>query len=54
MGNWKAYRQAGKPLELFDLAMDPYEKNDLASAKPDVVAKMKSAIKEAHKPLTLQ
>ncbi len=54
MGNWKAYRQAGKPLELFNLAMDPYEKNDLASAKPDLVAKMKSAIKEAHKPLPLQ
>ena len=54
MGNWKAYRQAGKPLELFNLAMDPYEKNDLASSKPDLVAKMKSAIKEAHKPLPLQ
>ena len=54
MGDWKAYRQVGKPLELFNLAMDPYEKNDLASANPDLVAKMKAVIKEAHKPLPTQ
>ncbi len=54
MGDWKAYRQAGKPLELFNLAKDPYEKNDLARAKPDLVSKMKAVIKEAHKPLPAQ
>jgi len=54
MGNWKAYRQAGKPLELFNLAEDPYEKRDLAEVKPDLVAKMKAVIKEAHQPLHTQ
>jgi hypothetical protein len=41
-------------LELFNLAKDPYEKNDLAGAKPDLVAKMKAVIKEAHQPLPTQ
>ena len=54
MGDWKAYRQAGKPLELFNLAEDPYEKRDLAGVKPDLVAKMKAVIKEAHQPLHTQ
>ena len=54
MGDWKAYRQAGKPLELFNLAEDPFEKRDLAGSKPDLVAKMEAAIKEAHQPLFTQ
>jgi len=54
MGNWKAYRQAGKPLELFNLAQDPFEKRDLAGSKPDLVAKMEAVIKEAHRPLPTQ
>ena len=54
MGDWKAYRQSGKPLELFNLANDPFEKNDLARDKPDLVAKMEAVIKEAHQPLPTQ
>jgi hypothetical protein len=54
VGVWKAYRQAGKPLELYDLAKDPYEKKNLAGSKPDLVAKMKAVIKEAHQPLPTQ
>jgi len=54
MGNWKAYRQAGKPLELFNLAQDPFEKRDLAGSKPDLVTKMEAVIKEAHRPLPTQ
>jgi arylsulfatase A-like enzyme len=54
MGDWKAYRQAGKPLELFNLAQDPFEKKDLAGSNPDLVAKMEEGIKEAHQPLPTQ
>ena len=54
MGNWKAYRQAGEPLELFNLAKDPSEKRDLAESKPDLVAKMEAVIKEARQPLSTQ
>jgi len=54
MGDWKAYRQAGEPLELFNLAKDPSEKRDLAESKPDLVAKMEAVIKEAHQPLSTQ
>ncbi len=54
MGDWKAYRQAGKPLELFNLAEDPFEKRDLAESKPDLVAKMEAVIKEARQPLSTQ
>ena len=52
IGDWKAYRQAGKPLELFNLAEDPFEKRDLAIFKPDLVAKVEAVIKEAHQPLS--
>ena len=52
IGDWKAYRQAGKPLELFNLAEDPFEKRDLAEFKPDWVAKVEAVIKEAHQPLS--
>lgn len=50
-GNWKAYRPVGKPLELFNLATDPYEKNNLAKSKPDLVAKMVALMKKAHVPV---
>jgi arylsulfatase A-like enzyme len=54
MGDWKAYRQVGKALELFNLAEDPFEKIDLARSKPNLVAKMEAVIKEARQPLSTQ
>jgi arylsulfatase A-like enzyme len=47
MGNWKAFRAAGKPMEIFDLKADPFEKNDLAARQPELVLKMKAIIKKA-------
>ncbi len=39
--NWKlATNQDATYSELYDIAADPYEKTDLADAKPDVVAKL--------------
>ncbi|MDF1849231.1 MAG: arylsulfatase [Verrucomicrobiales bacterium] len=52
--NWKAFRQRGKKLELYDLAKDPFEKNDLASLFPDEVKAMVERMEEAHTPLTKQ
>ncbi|MHC4878167.1 MAG: arylsulfatase [Planctomycetota bacterium] len=49
-GNWKAYRQAGKKLELFDLENDPFEKNNLAASRPELVDRMKSFMTAAHEP----
>ena len=51
MGNWKAFRAAGKPMEIFDLNADPFEKKDLASQRPELVQKMKAIIKQARVPL---
>lgn len=36
-GNWKALNRSGKGFELFDLALDPGEKNDLAGEQPEIV-----------------
>ncbi|MHC4997074.1 MAG: sulfatase-like hydrolase/transferase [Planctomycetota bacterium] len=53
-GKWKAYQQAGKEMEIFNLNQDPYEQNDLAAKMPERVAKMKAIMKEAHVPLPSQ
>jgi len=48
MGQWKAVRLAkDKPLELYDLASDPYEQKDVAAAQPAVVAKIEAYLKTA-------
>ncbi|MDQ3621592.1 MAG: hypothetical protein M3463_03760 [Verrucomicrobiota bacterium] len=40
-GDWKAYRAApDKPLELYDLARDVGETTNLATAQPDLAAKL--------------
>jgi arylsulfatase A-like enzyme len=53
-GKWKAYRQAGKKMEIYNLDKDPYEQNDLATKMPKIVADMKAIIQEAHVPLPSQ
>ena len=58
-GDWKLVWRTILPsnVELFNLAQDPYEKNNLASAHPDKVAAMQQRLqtlaKEAAKPLAL-
>ena len=47
-GDWKAIRTApGKPLELYDVARDPAEKQNVAADHPAVVAKIEAYLKAA-------
>jgi arylsulfatase A len=47
-GDWKAVRNGpGQPLELYDLKADPGESKDLASEKPDVVARLERLMEGA-------
>jgi arylsulfatase A-like enzyme len=49
LAHWKALRsKAGAPLELYDLAKDLGEADNVASAHPDIIAKMEAAMKAAH------
>ena len=55
LGNWKGIR---KPMftgsvELYDIQSDPGEERNIAAQHPDVVAKIQSAMKEAHTPSEL-
>jgi arylsulfatase A-like enzyme len=48
MGDWKAVRlKPGAPLELYDLARDVGETQNVAAAHPDVVAKIEAYLKTA-------
>jgi arylsulfatase A-like enzyme len=58
-GKWKAYRQRSKggemsELEIYNLEIDPFEKNNLAKVRPEVLAEMQEIIKTAHNPLPTQ
>lgn len=46
-GDWKAVVPAGKPLELYNLAKDPGETNDLASGSADLVREFTAYLKTA-------
>ena len=47
-GNWKGIRPApGKPLQLYDLATDLRETNNVADKNPDIVAKIETYLKTA-------
>jgi arylsulfatase A-like enzyme len=48
MGSWKAVRLAkDAPLELYDLSTDSFEERNVASVKPDVVAKIEEYLRTA-------
>jgi len=51
-GNWKAIQpKAGAPWELYDLARDVSERNDLAARHPDVLARLQGHAGQAHTPV---
>jgi arylsulfatase A-like enzyme len=50
-GDWKAYLENGKTMELYRLDQDPYEQHDLAEQEPDRVREMHRLIAQAHTPL---
>ena len=55
MGRWKGVRKpmfTGK-IELYDLETDIGEKNNIAAEHPEIVAKIRAAMKEAHVPAPL-
>ena len=47
MGNWKLVVQNGN-CQLYDLATDLHEDNNLAAQHPDVVAEMKEILLREH------
>ena len=54
-GDWKAVRlgvarDKDAPIELYDLARDPDESDDVSAAHPDVVKEMARIMEEAHEP----
>ncbi|NQT85723.1 arylsulfatase [bacterium] len=49
-GNWKAFMSRKQPWQLFDLAKDSLEENDLASQHPDILKEMVAYAKSAHIP----
>ena len=55
MDPWKGVRldvsqNPNSPLELYNLAEDPAETNNIASAHPDIVVQMEAIMEEAHVP----
>ncbi|MGE3345157.1 MAG: arylsulfatase [Vicinamibacterales bacterium] len=49
LGNWKGVRLGGHdsadaPIEVYDLAADPSEKNNVADAHPDIVARVRAVM----------
>jgi arylsulfatase A len=64
VGDWKAYRanlhpnpkaknQAGSPIELYNLAMDPKESKNVAAEHAELVTKLAAMLKEKHVPSKL-
>jgi arylsulfatase A-like enzyme len=54
MGSWKAVRHGvDQPIELYDLANDMGEQNDVAAGNPDVVARIENIMNEGRTPSEL-
>ena len=54
LGDWKAYLPEGHTnpqgvVELYDLAMDIGEQNDLAAEYPDIVSEIRTIVQESHR-----
>ncbi len=47
MGDWKGIKPFQKPLELYHLAVDRAEKQDVANLNPDIVNKIEVILKKA-------
>jgi hypothetical protein len=55
MGRWKGVRlnvrtSTDAPIELYDLSIDPGEKNNIASGHADIVSRIAAIMKDAHRP----
>ena len=49
--DWKAVRLGvDRPTEIYDLALDAAEKNNLAESRPDLVRRAEAIFAEAHRP----
>ena len=48
---WKKWKNRTGKIELYDLSKDPGESKNLADANPEIVAKIKKIMEEAHTPL---
>ena len=49
-GNWKAYKKGARAWELYDLGRDAGENNNVAEARPDLLARLVDYAREAHEP----
>jgi arylsulfatase A-like enzyme len=51
IGDWKGYRRGLKdPVEVYDLAKDPSEKNNIATENPEIAAKLDAILLREHSP----
>ena len=49
-GNWFAHRQCGGEVELYDLNVDPQQRNDLATKHQKLVLRVSKWMDESHSP----
>ena len=45
-GNWKLIPSVGKMMQLYDLADDPAEKNNLSEKHPEIVERLSTKLKQ--------
>lgn len=48
LGDWKAVRPHGKPMELYNLKQDPQEKKNVAAQNPEELKKISELMAQAH------